>query len=295
MEDGIQPRLGIAGMDDEDDIVEGIVLMRRGEHSLPTIRRVEAAVEQINASGVLPPGVSISRIYDRSDLIGLTTRTVLTNLLVGIALIFVVQWLFLGDLRSALVVSATIQFALAFAVILLVVRGESANLLSVGAIDFGLIVASTVIVVESVFRHLGEGAPDMTAVERAVVIRRAVAEVDRGVLFSTAIIVASFVPLFTLSGVEGHIFAPMARTYAYAIAGALIATFTVSPALSMLLLARANGGPAYLGRAVTAAHLPSGTRLHAREPHPGTRRRLLARHAGDRRGLVAGAGVPAAS
>jgi len=236
VEDGFQPRLGIAGMDDDDDIVEGIVLMRRGEYSLPTIRRVEAAVQEINASGVLPPGVGIALIYDRSDLIGLTTRTVLTNLLVGIALIFVVQWVFLGDLRSALVVSATIPFALAFAVILLVVRGESANLLSVGAIDFGLIVAATVIVVESIFRHLGDGAPDIATAERAGVIRRAVAEVDRGVLFSTAIIVASFVPLFTLSGVEGHIFAPMARTYAYAIAGALIATFTVSPALSVLLL-----------------------------------------------------------
>jgi cobalt-zinc-cadmium resistance protein CzcA len=233
--EGEQPRLGIAGQDGDDDIVEGIVLMRRGEASLPTIRRVEAEVARINDSGSLPAGVRLERIYDRSQLIALTTRTVLTNLLVGIALIFVVQWLFLGDLRSAVVVSATVPFALAFAIIVLVLRGESANLLSVGAIDFGLIVDATVILVENVVRHLREdarGAPP----SRPALIMRAVGEVDRAVLFSAAIILASFIPLFTLSGIEGHIFGPMARTYAYAIVGGLIATFTVAPALASLLL-----------------------------------------------------------
>jgi cobalt-zinc-cadmium resistance protein CzcA len=230
--EGEQPRLGIAGQDADDDIVQGIVLMRRGERSLPTIRRVEAEVARINASGVLPAGVRLARLYDRSELIALTTRTVLTNLLVGIALIFAVQWLFLGDLRSAVVVSATVPFALAFAIILLVLRGESANLLSVGAIDFGLIVNATVILVENVVRHLREEAGG----DRPRLILRAVGEVDRAVLFSAAIIFASFVPLFTLSGIEGHIFGPMARTYAYAIVGGLIATFTVAPALAALLL-----------------------------------------------------------
>jgi cobalt-zinc-cadmium resistance protein CzcA len=235
---GELPRLGIAGQDGDDDIVQGIVLMRRGAASLPTVRRVEAEVARINADGTLPQGVRIVRVYDRATLIGLTTRTVLTNLLLGIALIFVVQRLFLGDLRSAVVVGATIPFAFAFAVILLVVRGEPANLLSVGAIDFGLIVDATVILVENVFRHLREGssaeAPD-------VIVPRAVAEVGKPVLFSAAIILASFVPLFTLSGIEGHIFGPMARTYAYAIAGGLIATFTVSPALAALLLLPGKG------------------------------------------------------
>ncbi len=235
--EGEQPRLGIAGQDDADDIVQGIVLMRRGEPSLPTIRRVEAEVARINASGLLPQGVRLARIYDRSELIDLTTRTVLTNLLVGIALIFAVQWLFLGDLRSAVVVAATVPFALAFAVILLVLRGESANLLSVGAIDFGLIVDATVILVENVVRHLhtvpsgGRGVAG-----RSRLILEAVGQVDRAVVFSAAIILASFVPLFTLSGIEGHIFGPMARTYAYAIAGGLVATFTIAPALSALLL-----------------------------------------------------------
>lgn len=154
---GNQPRLGIAGMNNEDDIVQGIVLMRRGEESLPTIHRVEAEIERINQSGVLPPGVRIEKIYDRAELIGVTTHTVLHNMVFGIVLIFFIQWIFLGNLRSALIVSATIPFALFFAVIIMVLRGESANLLSVGAIDFGLIVDATVIMVENIFRNLERG------------------------------------------------------------------------------------------------------------------------------------------
>jgi cobalt-zinc-cadmium resistance protein CzcA len=151
---GHQPRLGIVGQDKDDDIVEGIVLMRRGQQSLPTIKRVEAEIAKINAAGVLPPGVRIERIYDRTDLINTTTRTVLHNTVMGIVLVFILQWAFLGNLRTALIVAATIPFALFFAVGILVIRGDSANLLSVGAIDFGLIVDATVIMVESIFRHL---------------------------------------------------------------------------------------------------------------------------------------------
>src|SRR5467141_2404223 len=145
---GERPRLGIAGLDQDDDIVQGIVLMRRGEQSSPTISRVEQLVTSINNSSILPPGVKIDRIYDRKDLIDITTATVLHNMVAGILLIVLLQWIFLGDLRSALIVGATIPFALFFAVIILVLRGESANLLSVGAIDFGLIVDATVIMVE---------------------------------------------------------------------------------------------------------------------------------------------------
>src|SRR5215467_8740061 len=151
---GEQPRLGIAGENSDDDIVQGIVLMRRGEQSSPTIARVEQLVERINSSAVLPPGVHIERIYDRKDLIQTTTRTVLENMVFGISLIVLLQWIFLGDLRSALIVGATIPFALFFAVTILVIRGESANLLSVGAIAFGLIVDATVIMVEAIFRRL---------------------------------------------------------------------------------------------------------------------------------------------
>lgn len=246
---GHVPRLGIAGQDGDDDIVQGIVLMRRGEQSLPTIRRVEAEVAKINSVGVLPPGVHIQTIYDRADLINVTTRTVLHNLAFGVVLIFFVQWIFLGDLRSAVIVAATIPFALSFAIVIMTVRGESANLLSVGAIDFGLIVDATVIMVENIYRHLAQRPEQRFAKTRLferggmarsqgrlAVIANSAAEVDRAIFSSAMIIIAGFVPLFTLSGVEGHIFGPMARTYAYAIAGGLIATFTISPALSALLL-----------------------------------------------------------
>jgi cobalt-zinc-cadmium resistance protein CzcA len=240
---GYKPRLGIAGKDADDDIVEGIVLMRRGEQSMPTIKRVEREVERINNSNILPPGVRIERIYDRKDLIDITTQTVLHNMAFGILLIFALQWVFLGNLRSALIVAATIPFALFFAVGILVLRGESANLLSVGAIDFGLIVDATVIMVESIYRRLGAAVPPAAAVAapdglsgKLAAIFFAASDVNRSIFFAAGIIIAGFLPLFTLSGVEGHIFAPMAKTYAYALVGGLLATFTVTPALSAILL-----------------------------------------------------------
>ena len=247
---GHQPRLGIAGLNGADDVVEGIVLMRRGGESLPTIQRVEQEVKKINSSNILPPGVHIEQVYDRSDLINVTTKTVLHNMLEGIVLIFLLQWAFLGNLRSAIIVALTIPFALSFAIALLVLRGESANLLSVGAIDFGLVVDASVIMVENIFRHLAESAEarrtggGLLQMSRGsiglrgkfAVIANSALEVNRGIFFSAAIIIAGFVPLFTMSGIEGHIFGPMAKTYAYAIAGGLIATFTISPALSAIFL-----------------------------------------------------------
>ena len=246
---GNLPRLGIAGFNHVDDIVQGIVLMRRGAESIPTIKRVEAEVDKINSTGILPPGVSIQRIYDRRDLIDVTTHTVLHNMLAGIVLIFFLQWAFLGNVRSAVIVAMTIPFALSFAIGLLVLRGESANLLSVGAIDFGLVGDATVIMVENIFRHLaqetahlGQGPSTLHRMRvrsgfrgRTATISVAAAEVSQSIFFAAAIIIAGFVPLFTLSGIEGHIFGPMAKTYAYAIAGGLIATFTVAPALSLML------------------------------------------------------------
>ncbi len=244
---GEKPRLGIAGMNMDDDIVQGIVLMRRGEQSSPTIARVEQLVTSINKSSILPPGVRIERIYDRKDLIDTTTHTVLHNMVVGILLIVLLQWLFLGNLRSAVIVGATIPFALFFAVIIMVMRGESANLLSVGAIDFGLIVDGTVIMVEAIFRRLSQTtalsaseesaiSPDTIMGMKTHAILSAAADVSRSIFFAAAIIIAAFLPLFTLSGVEGHIFGPMAKTYAYALAGGLLATFTVTPALSAIIL-----------------------------------------------------------
>ncbi len=235
-------RLGQAGQDRDDDVVEGIVLMHHGEKSKPTIGAVEAEIAAINAGGILPPGVQVRTIYDRASLIAVTTNTVLRNMVEGIVLIFAVQWLFLGNLRSALIVSATVPFALAFTVAIMMLTGESANLLSVGAIDFGLVVDATVIMVENIYRHLAERvAPGPTSrrnllTTRLATIADAASEVNRSIFFAAAIIIASFVPLFTMSGVEGHIFGPMARTYAYAIAGGLLATFTICPALSAIVL-----------------------------------------------------------
>src|SRR4030081_3522010 len=240
---GHQPRLGIAGNDADNDVVQGIVLMRRGEQSMPTIKRVEREVERISNSNLLPPGVRIERIYDRKDLIEITTNTVLHNMALGIVLIFILQWVFLANRRRGLFVAATIPFALFFAVGIMVLRGESANLLSVGAIDFGLIVDATVIMVESIYRRLGQavapagvpGSPEELSGKLSAIFYAA-SDVNRSIFFAAGIIIAGFLPLFTLSGVEGHIFGPMAKTYAYALAGGFLATFTVTPAISAILL-----------------------------------------------------------
>jgi cobalt-zinc-cadmium resistance protein CzcA len=246
IEIGNLPRLGIAGHEGDDDVVLATVLMRRGEQTLPTIRGVQQEVARINAGGILPPGVRIVPLYDREDLVKLTTQTVVKNIIEGVLLILLIQYLFLGDLRGALVVAATVPFAFLFAIITMLLRGESANLLSLGALDFGLLVDATVIMVENIYRHLGMARrsglhPTPPGASRGLsglplTILRAASEVDKPIFFSALIIIAAFIPLFTMGGIEGRIFGPMAKTYAYAIGGALLATFTVTPALAALLL-----------------------------------------------------------
>lgn len=249
VEIGHMPRLGIAGHEGDSDVVLATVLMRRGEQTLPTIRGVQQEVARINAGGVLPPGVRIVPLYDRNDLVKVTTRTVTHNIVEGVLLILLVQYLFLGDFRGALVVAATVPFAFLFAILLMMSRGESANLLSLGALDFGLLVDATVIMVENIYRHLGlaraHGGHRIPAPPAAaggglsglsLTVLRAAGEVDKAIFFSALIIIAAFIPLFTLGGIEGRIFGPMSKTYAYAIVGALLATFTVTPALAAALL-----------------------------------------------------------
>jgi cobalt-zinc-cadmium resistance protein CzcA len=260
---GYVPRLGIAGKDRDDDVAAAIVVMGRTQHTNDIIPKVQDEVAKINSDGTLPVGVKIVSYYDRSSLVGVTTHTVLHNLVFGCILVFVIQWIFLGDLRSALIVSANIPFALFFAIIILVLQGEDANLLSLGAVDFGIIVDSAVIMMENIFRnfqsppenrqrvmqHLSQGywGADPTApvhgqqsapgwTERLRMIYVSALQVDKAVFFTAAITVTAFVPLFTMQGVEGQIFGPMARTYGYALAGALLATFTVTPVLASLLL-----------------------------------------------------------
>jgi cobalt-zinc-cadmium resistance protein CzcA len=239
---GFTPRLGIAGRDDKTDVVTGIVLMQKLERTMDVVQRVRAAVQRINTDGSLPPGVKIEPFYDRGDLVAITINTVLHNLMFGVALIFLIQWVFLGNLRCAIIVAATIPVALLLAVIITVLRGESANLLSVGAIDLGIIVDATVIMVENIFRHLAHyDAHDRTDREGGLSVKlnrvlRAAVEVDKAIFFSVIITIAAFLPLFTMQGVEGQIFGPMSRTYAYALLGAVIATFTVTPVMASLLL-----------------------------------------------------------
>ena len=198
----------------------------------------------------LPPGVHIDAFYDRGDLVAITVNTVLHNMLFGVALIFLIQWLFLGDLRCAIIVPATIPVALFLAVIITVLRGESANLLSIGAIDLGIIVDATVIMMENIFRHLAHAHPSASGRRRRQHLDTSCSaslrprlKSTRPIFFSVVITIAAFLPLFTMQGVEGQIFGPMSRTYAYALIGAVIATFTVTPVLSSILLpAQGEGG-----------------------------------------------------
>jgi heavy metal efflux system protein len=260
---GYRPRLGILGKDDQDDVVGSIVVMRRTETTSDMIPKVEAEIDKINHDGSLPPGVHVVPYYDRSSLIALTTHTVLHNLIFGCVLVFLIQWIFLGNLRSAVIVGLNIPFALFFATILLVIMGESANLLSVGAVDFGIIVDSAVILVENIFRNFQHSSEERNVLlhrlakgfwgtdptqsndqeafthpwtDRLRLILISALQVDKAVLFSALVLVAGFVPLFTMQGVEGQIFGPMARTYGYALAGALLATFTVTPVIASFLL-----------------------------------------------------------
>jgi heavy metal efflux system protein len=259
---GNVPRLGKAGRDNDDDVVAAIVVMNRTLHTNDVVPRIKAEVAKINSDGTLPPGVKLVPFYDRTSLVDVTTRTVLHNLFFGCLLVFLIQWIFLGNLRTAIIVGVNIPFALFFSIIILVLQGEDANLLSVGAVDFGIIVDSAVILVENVFRnfqspraereqllhHLAEGTWGVdptssshvstvkTWTDRLRLILISVLQVDRAVFFSAAITVAAFVPLFTMQGVEGQIFNPMARTYGYALVGALIATFTITPVLASILL-----------------------------------------------------------
>jgi cobalt-zinc-cadmium resistance protein CzcA len=269
---GYVPRLGIAGRDHEDDVVASIVVMNRTQHTNDVLPRIKAEVERMNSDGTLPPGVKVVPYYDREALVSVTTHTVLHNLIFGCLLVFLIQWLFLGNLRSAIVVGVNIPFALFFAVILMVLQGEDANLLSVGAVDFGIIVDSAVIMVENIFRHLAQKPEERFARSgvlhrirpiaelrgKFAVIGNSALEVSKAIFFSAAIMVAAFVPLFTMQGVEGQIFGPMARTYGYALVGALIATFTVTPVLtSFLLPERVKEAETIVVRALRAAYTPA--------------------------------------
>ncbi|HZV07380.1 MAG TPA: efflux RND transporter permease subunit [Gemmataceae bacterium] len=220
---------------DEDDVVECIVLLRKNEETLPALKDVKAKVEELNdpASGRMLPGAQIEPFYDRADLLHVTTETVTENLFVGITLVVLILFMFLNNVRTALIVALNIPLALVFAFAMLFVRGRSANLLSIGAVDFGIIVDSSVIMVENIYRHLASGEYiELPLRER---ILRASHEIERALLFSTLIMVCAFIPLFTMSGPEGQLFGPMADTYAFALGGALILATTLTPVLCLYM------------------------------------------------------------
>ncbi|MEW6543224.1 MAG: CusA/CzcA family heavy metal efflux RND transporter [Nitrospirota bacterium] len=230
---GHRVRLGKVGLDDRDDVVEGVVLLQRGAKALPVLERVKQKVEELN-TWRLPKGVQIKTFYDRTVLIHTTIETVVDILISGVLLVFVILYVFLGHFRSAVIVALTVPMALLFTFSMMVMLGESANLISLGAIDFGIIVDSTLLMVESVFFHLSRRPSPALTVPMHVM--RAVREVGQPIFFATTIIVVAFIPLFTMTGVPGKIFAPMSLTYGLALAGALLMTFTLAPALCSLLL-----------------------------------------------------------
>jgi cobalt-zinc-cadmium resistance protein CzcA len=242
---GYQPRLGKvgwrAGADapDVDDGVEGIIDLRRGENAGPVLAAINEKVHELNTNGALPPGVKIVPYYDRTDLVHTTSHTVETNLIEGMLLVIAVLFLFLGNVRAATIVALTIPFALLFAFSCLNAMQMPANLISLGAIDFGVIVNGAVIMVENIYRRLAErrdGDSTMQAVLRGT------AEVQNEVVFTTLIIVTAYLPLFTLQSVEGKLFAPMAYTLAFALVGSLLMALMVAPVLCTMLL-KGNIGP----------------------------------------------------
>ncbi len=231
VEVGHATRLGIVGKDDDPDVIEGIVLMRRGGDTLKTLAGVRKKVDEIRSQHLLPPGMDIKPYYDRTNLVHLTTHTVFHNLFEGMFLVVLVLLLFLSNFRAAIFTALNIPLALLIAFGLMVLTGTPANLISLGAVDFGIIVDSTVIMMESCFHHLGAKGPG-TSSERVLV---AASEVGRPMAFSTVIIGVAFLPLFTLQGVEGVIFSPMAHTYAFAIGGAIVLAMMLTPNLARLL------------------------------------------------------------
>jgi cobalt-zinc-cadmium resistance protein CzcA len=226
--EGFQQRLGKVGKDQQSDIVEGIVLLNRGAESLPALEALRKKITALNSS-LLPPGMKIKTIYDRTDLISITTETVRHVIFAGLLLVTLLLLVMLGDWRLTLIAALTIPLAVLFAFGLMVLTGRSANLISIGAIDFGILVDASIVVLEAIYRDMtnrivGESIPELIA--------NATALSARPVLFATAIILVAFIPLFTMRGVPGKIFAPMSITYCFALTGALLFSLCFAPVLA---------------------------------------------------------------
>ncbi|HTU33166.1 MAG TPA: CusA/CzcA family heavy metal efflux RND transporter [Candidatus Acidoferrum sp.] len=229
--EGHAPRLGQVGVNHNDDTIEGIVLLQRGEQSIPALRILKQKIADLN-NGLLPHGMKLVTLYDRTDLIHLTTATVRDIVIVGLILVTGILIVFLGDVPISLVAALTIPCSLLFAFAIMVLSGSSANLISVGAIDFGILVDASVIVLENIYRRLQTATAEANTFD---IIATATAEAVRPVAFSVLVIVAALIPLFTMQGVPGKIFAPMSKTYGFALTGAFLFATLFAPVLASFI------------------------------------------------------------
>ena len=257
--EGYQARLGKIGRNRQNDIVEATVLLQKDEQSLPALDALKKKIAELNGGTLLPAGMHISTIYDRTKLIDLTTHTVKHVILTGLFLVALILLLMLGDLRTTLIATATIPFAVLFAFSMMALTGHSANLISIGAIDFGILVDASIIVLESTFRRLSRRPPGGDA---ASAIVQGVQDAARPVLFSTLIILVAFIPLFTMEGVPGKIFSPMSVTYGFALTGALLFALVFAPVLSHVFVPQQTAFPN--GEAAFSDHGTPCSRFFAR-------------------------------
>ena len=235
VKEGHQPRLGIVGRNENPDVVEGIVLLQKGGNSLPALAGIRQKVHDLNTGNLLPPGMKIRTIYDRTKLINTTTTTVRHVIITGLILVTAVLLLMLGDLRITFIAAITIPFAVLFAFAMMVLTNHSANLISIGAIDFGILVDASIVVLESVYRKISRRVEGEDVGE---LIMEGVSDAAKPVLFATLIILVAFIPLFTMQGVPGKIFAPMSVTYGFALTGALIFALIFAPVLGSFAVPR---------------------------------------------------------
>lgn len=254
VKEGFQPRLGEVGRDKQNDVVIGIVLLQKDAESLPALQGLKAKIAKLNAGGLLPPGMKIRTIYDRTTLIDSTTHTVWHVVITGLVLVTLVLLSMLGDLRITFIAALTIPFAVLFAFGMMVLTNHSANLISIGAIDFGILVDSSIVVLESVYRKLTRRLPGE---ETGDLIVEGVGEAARPVLFSTAIILVAFIPLFTMQGVAGQIFSPMSVTYGFALMGALMFALVFAPVLGYLMAPKQDNA-AHSGQTWLSSRLRRG-------------------------------------
>lgn len=253
---GYQPPLGRVGRNGDSNIVEGIVLLQKGQQSLPALSALKKKIYALNHGNLLPPGMQIKPYYDRTNLIHITTDTVEHIILTGLILVTLVLVVTIGDFRTTLLTTLTIPFSVLFAITLMVLTGHSANLISIGAIDFGILVHAAIIVLENVYRKLSHRLEDESTADLIV---EGVKEGAVPVIFSTTIILTSFIPLFTMEGVPGKIFSPMSITYGFALIGALIYAVIFAPVLGFLTASKEpiTGKETWLIRSLLRVYEPA--------------------------------------